>query len=601
MKQPVERRLAAILAADVAGYSRLMGADEEGTHERLKAHFRELVEPNIKEHRGRTVKNTGDGLLAEFSSVVDAVRCAVDVQRGMVERNADTAESKRVSFRVGVNLGDVIVEKDDIFGDGVNIAARLEALAEPGGICISRVVRDQIRDKLPYPFEDRGEPSVKNIARPVRIYALRPEAVAALPVSSLPPAASISQPGVAPRLSIVVLPFTNLSDDREQQYFADGITEDLTTDLSRIADMLVISRSSAFTYKDKPANAKQIGRELCVRYVLEGSVRRSGNRFRVNAQLIDAGTDAHVWAERFDGYTGDLFTVQDEITSRIAVALDLELVGAEAARPTEHPDALDYILRGRAITTKPRTRDNWAEMISLFEHALAFDPRSVDAQSWLANALTSRALDQMADSAAADMARAEGLAGQALAASPHSLLGHYAKAQVLRAQGRYKEAIPEYETAIAINRNWVGAIAHLGQCKLFTGSIEETIPLVEKAIRLSPRDGQIANWYWRIGVVHLLRSRLDEAIQWFEKARDANPGYPLPHVFLASAHALKGETESAATELAEARRLNSDDRYSSIARLKAVEYFGVEKVRALFEITFFAGLRKAGVPEECTA
>jgi TolB-like protein/Tfp pilus assembly protein PilF len=363
---------------------------------------------------------------------------------------------------------------------------------------------------------------------PVRVYVLRPEAVAALPVSSLPPAASISQPGVAPRLSIVVLPFTNLSDDREQQYFADGITEDLTTDLSRIADMLVISRSSAFTYKDKPANAKQIGRELCVRYVLEGSVRRSGNRFRVNAQLIDAGTDAHVWAERFDGYTGDLFTVQDEITSRIAVALDLELVGAEAARPTEHPDALDYILRGRAITTKPRTRDNWAEMISLFEHALALDPRSIDAQSWLANALTSRALDQMADSAAADMARAEGLAGQALAASPRSLLGHYAKAQVLRAQGRYKEAIPEYETAIAINRNWVGAIAHLGQCKLFTGSIEETIPPVEKAIRVSPRDGQIPSWYWRIGVVHLVQSRLDEAIRWFEKARGANPGRPAP-------------------------------------------------------------------------
>src|SRR3984893_3978197 len=250
MKQPVERRLAAIIAADVAGYSRLMGADEEGTHERLKAHFRELVEPKIKEHRGRTVKNTGDGLLAEFSSVVDAVRCAVDVQRGMVERNADTAENKRISFRVGVNLGDIIVEGDDIFGDGVNVAARLEALAEPGGICISRTVREQIRDKLPYPFENKGEQNVKNIARPVRVYALRPEAVAALPELTAPTTTPILQPAVAPHLSIVVLPFANLSDDAEQQYFADGITEDLTTDLSRIAGSFVISRNTAFTYRN---------------------------------------------------------------------------------------------------------------------------------------------------------------------------------------------------------------------------------------------------------------------------------------------------------------------------------------------------------------
>src|ERR1700736_2972134 len=324
-----------------------MGAGEEGTHERLKAQLGQLVDPKIKEHRGRTVKDTGDGLLAEFSSVVDAVRCAVDVQRGMVERNADTAESKRVSFRVGVNLGDVIVEKDDIFGDGVNIAARLEALAQPGGICISRVVRDQIRDKLPYPFEDMGEQSVKNIARPVRFYALRLEPIAGLLTASAPPATSVSQPTVAPRLSIVVLPFTNLSDDREQQYFADGITEDLTTDLSRIANMLVISRNTAFTYQNKRVDTKQIGRELCVRYVLEGSVRRSGNQLRVTAQLIDADTDAHLWAERFDRDACDLFALQNEITSRIAVALNLELVGAEAARPTEHPDAMDYLLRGR--------------------------------------------------------------------------------------------------------------------------------------------------------------------------------------------------------------------------------------------------------------
>jgi class 3 adenylate cyclase len=265
---PAVRRLAAILAADVAGYSRLMGADEEGTHERLKAHRRELVDPKISEHSGRIVKTTGDGILVEFPSVVDAVRCAAELQRAMIDREAGMPEDRRIRFRIGINLGDVIVEDDDIFGDGVNVAARLEALSDPGGLCISRMVRDQIRDKLTYAFEDLGEQSVKNIARPVRIYALRREAVAALPASSVPPALPISQPAVVPLLSIVVLPFTNLSSHPEQQYFTDGITEDLTTDLSRLADMFVISRNTAFTYRNKPVDTKQIGRELCVRYVL---------------------------------------------------------------------------------------------------------------------------------------------------------------------------------------------------------------------------------------------------------------------------------------------------------------------------------------------
>ena len=326
------RRLVAILALDVAGYSRLMSVDEEGTHERLKAHLGQLVDPKITEHRGRTVKNTGDGLLAEFGSVVDAVRCAVEVQRGMIDREPTVTDERRIRFRIGINLGDVIVEEYDIFGDGVNVAARLEALAEPGGICVSRMVRDQIQDKLPYQFEDMGEQSVKNIARPVRAYALRPKAIAGLPKASAPSGTSISQPADALRLSIVVLPFTNLSDDREQQYFADWITEDLTTDLSRLAGMLVISRNTAFTYRDKRVDTRQIGRELAVRYVLEGSLRRADNRVRVNAQLIDAETDTHLWAERFDGDAGDLFALQDEITSRIAAALDLELVGAEATR-----------------------------------------------------------------------------------------------------------------------------------------------------------------------------------------------------------------------------------------------------------------------------
>jgi adenylate cyclase len=302
------RRLAAILAADVAGYSRLMSSDEEGTHERLKAHLRELVDPKIREHRGRTVKNTGDGFLAEFPSVLDAVRCAAEVQRGMIDRELEASAGKCIRFRVGVNLGDVIVEEHDIFGDGVNVAARLEAIAEPGGVCITSTVHDQIRDRLPYHFEDKGEQNVKNIARPVRVYEMRPEVVAGLPawverspISTLPASAR--------RLSIVVLPFANLSTDPEQEHFADAITEDLTADLSRLTDMLVISRYTAFTYKGKRVNAKQIGRELSVRYVLESSVRQWNSQVRVTAQLIDAQADIHLWAERFAGDTSDLFAL----------------------------------------------------------------------------------------------------------------------------------------------------------------------------------------------------------------------------------------------------------------------------------------------------
>jgi TolB-like protein/cytochrome c-type biogenesis protein CcmH/NrfG len=406
------------------------------------------------------------------------------------------------------------------------------------------------------------------------------------------------EPPIAPPLSIVVLPFVNLSDDPEQQYFADGVTGDLTTDLSRIPDMLVISRNTAFTYRGKPIDTKQIGRELGVRYVLEGDVQRSGNRVRVTAQLIDAETDAHLWAERFDGDAGDLFALQAEITNRIAVALDLELVDAAAARPSEHPDSRDYILRGRAERLKPPSPENRAAAIHLFERALALDQESVAAQSWLAIALTARVLDFMAGTAAADIVRAEGLAERALAASPRSPLARFAKGQVLRAQHRYDEAILEYQTAIALNGNWANAYSHLGWCKFMTGSIEELIPAQEQAIRLSPRDPQIGLFYSRIGRAHLLQSRTDDAIVWCEKARNATPAHPRFRIFLASAYALRGETEPAAAQLAEARRLVGDDRYSSIARLRAAESWGVPKVRALVEATYFAGLRKAGMPEE---
>jgi TolB-like protein/class 3 adenylate cyclase/Tfp pilus assembly protein PilF len=638
------RRLAAILAADVVGYSRLMGEDEEGTHARLKAHFRELVDPKIAEHRGRIVKNTGDGLLAEFPSVVNAVRCAVEVQRGMIDREPDVPEECRIRFRIGVNLGDVIVEEHDIFGDGVNVAARLEALAEPGGICISGTVHDHIGDRLPYTFEDLGERSVKNIARPVRVYAWRPEGVAGPPTTSLPIAAptrylrgilapigaalvsvlviavvtwwfwpttrpsptptpavaatSIAQPLVAPPLSIVVLPFANLSNDPDQQYFADGITENLTTALSRFADMFVISRNSAFTYRNKPADTKQIGRELGVRYVLEGSVQRSGSKVRVNAQLIDAATDAHLWAEQFDGDTADLLALQDDITRRIAITLNLEITAAEAVRPTQNPGAMDYVLRGRAALNRSPSRENYAEALNSFEHALELDSQSTDAQLGLANVLVNRVLDFGGSTATDDIKQAETLAKGALAAAPRNALAHAVKAAVLRAQRRCAEAIPEYETALALNHNAVGALANIGRCKIYIGPIAEAIPIIEQAIRLSPRDPYIGNQYFRIGEAHLLQSHIDDAILWFEKAGRALPEQSFFRGYLTSAYALKGDSEHAAAELAEARKLGGEGSWQSIARLRANTRYEAPTIRALAEATFYAGLRTAGVPEQ---
>jgi len=587
------RRLAAILAADVAGYSRLIGSDEQGTLGRLKAIRADVIDPAIAAHHGRIVKTTGDGVLAEFASTVDALRCAGEMQTQMAERNLALAPDTRTEFRIGIHQGDIVVEEDgDIFGDGVNIAARLEALAEPGRICGSARVQEDAAGKLDLAFRDMGEQRLKNIARPVRAYAIE---VAAIPPRGL---AATS----APRLSIVVLPLTNLNNDPEQQYFADAITEDLTTDLSRIPGLFVISRNTAFTYRDKPIHTKQIGRELGVRYVLEGSVRRSGNQVRVNAQLIEAETEAHLWAERFTGDLGDLFALQDEITSRIAIALDQALVRAEAARPTSKPDALDCVFRGRAVLEKSLTRDSYTEAIGWFERALALDPQSVEAQLWLVQALTGRVNSGMSSTEAADIARAEDLLGQALAISPDTAFAHYAKGQVLRAQRRYADAIHEYETAIALDRNSAASFAHLGRWKLFTGSFAEAISMVEQAIRLSPRDSRLGVWYLLIGTTHLLQSCTDEAIAWLEKARTATPAHPGVHRALAGTYGLIGETERAAAELAEARRLSGDpDRFSSVSRMNASEYSYssmAPKVRALWDATVVAGLRRAGMPED---
>jgi TolB-like protein/Flp pilus assembly protein TadD len=395
---------------------------------------------------------------------------------------------------------------------------------------------------------------------------------------------------------MVVLPFSNLGPDPGQEQFVDAITSDLTMAVTRIGHSSVVSRNTAFTYRNKSVDTKQIGRELGVRYVLEGGVRRSGNRVRVDAQLIDAEADGLLWAQQFDGDVGDLFALEDDLTRRIAIALGIELVDREAARFMRQPDAFDYILRGAAVMNAPKTRSTYAEAISLFDRALALDPRAVEAQSFLAIHLAGRVTGDVTDTAAADVTRAEALAGQAVAASPRSALAHMGQAMVLRAQGRFSEAIRAYDAVLMLNRNFVPAYANIAYAKLSAGSTGDAIPLLEEAIRLSPRNSDVGSWYWAIGRAHLMEARADQAVFWLEKALSANPAVgPQPHAWLAAAYALNGKTERAATELAEARRLGSDNRYSSISRLRTAYPW---LSRARIESIYFAGLRKAGMPEE---
>jgi TolB-like protein len=582
----VERRLAAILVADVVGYSRLISADEAGTLARLKALRAKTIDPKIAAHRGRIVKTTGDGLLVEFGSTVDALRCASEIQAGMSDQDAGVPPAGRIELRIGIHQGDIVVEDGDIFGDGVNIAARLEALAESGGICVSARVREDAVGKLDLAFRDLGERQLKNTARPVRAYSVG----RVIAQQSRPAAVDV------PRLSIVVLPFVNLNNDLEQQYFVDGITEDLTTDLSRIGDMLVISRNTAFTYQGKRVDTRQIGRELGVRYVLEGSVRLVGNQVRINAQLIDAETDSHRWAERFDRSVGDLFVLQDEIVSRIAIALAVEVVVAEAARPVENPDVVDCILRGRAALAKPRSVESSNEAIEWFERALSLAPTSAEALACMANTLTMGVIDVLPGSSDADTDRAEKFARQAVAASPRSARTHFAMASVLRAQRRYAEAISEYEAALMLDRNLVGALAVIGRLKIYVGPIDEAIPFQEKAIRLSPRDPWIWNWYFRIGEAHLLQSRLDEAIAWLEKARIAAPAVWFLHFYLAAAYALSGCLESARAAFGVAKRLAGAAFERNFARL-AGNFAPAPEIRTRFEAIYRAGL-SAGMVQE---
>jgi adenylate cyclase len=621
----VERKLAAIFAADVAEYSRLMGVDEVGTLRRLQA-YRAILDELIAIHHGRIFNTAGDSVVADFASAVDAVECAIAVQQAIARENAARPPAEQMRFRIGVHVGDVIVEGSNLYGDSVNIAARLEALAEPGGVCLSGAVRDQIGSRLPVAFATLGEQHVKNIAEPVRTFkvedghigapAVRSRrnrrarwwaAIAAAAVLAVVAAGAVWWPRATPpvgqtelgrsppRLSMVVLPFTNLSNDPQQQYFADGITDDLTTDLSRIAGSVVIARNTAFSYKGKELDARRIGRELGVRYVVEGSVQRFGKEVRINAQLVDASTSTQLWAERFDRDVGDLFALQNEITARVARALQSQLAIAEAARPIAHPDAVDYILRGRAEVTKPISRETYDEAVRDFETALALDPNSADAQAWLAAVLVVRVLDELSDFPDLDLHRAAELDASALAREPNSALAHYVRGQVLRAQGRCGEAIPEYETAIALDRSRAPAYAHVGWCKFLSGAIDGAVAYLEQAIRLSPHEPGIAAWHGRIGVMQLLQGKIDDAIGLLEQARSENARLPFVHAYLAAAYATKGDTGGAAKELAEAQRLGAG--YASLAAVKKSIWYSNPKIRALAETNFFPALHRAGLPE----
>src|SRR5215831_14232040 len=540
---PAVRRLAAILAADVAGYSRLMGVDEEGTHERLKAHLAELVNPEIAKRRGRIVKNTGDGFLAEFASVVDAVRCAAEVQRGMSERNADAPAEERIEFRIGINLGDVIAEEHDIFGDGVNVAARLEALAEPGGNCVSRVVRDQVRDRLDYAFEDMGERQVKNIARPVRACALRPECIAASPTPSVSSTASLPQPGAAPRLSIAVLPFRNMSGDPEQEYFVDGMVEEIITALSRIRSLFVIARNSSFTYKGQAVDVKRIGRELGVRYVLEGSARKGGNRARITAQLIDAVTGTHLWADRFDGLIEDVFELQDKVASAVAGVIEPALQAAETTRSTSRPtnDLTAYDLYLRAYSMFWSSARQISDALTLMEQAIARDPRYGRALAWAAICCFRLLQDGRSEDRKADRLKGAAFARRALevAGDDPGILTNAALTLAYFGED-IGAMIALVDRALALNPNFARGWQGSGTLRLWAGQPDTAIEHVEAAMRLSPRV-RVGASLLVIGCAHFVSRRFDEAVPKLLLTIQDDPSRPSPYRVLAACYAHMGE------------------------------------------------------------
>ena len=637
LQQRIERKLVSVVVVDVVGFSRLSELDEEGTHARLNALQRDLIKPKISEHHGRIIKNTGDGELVEFASVVDAVRCAVKIQRGMIDRNADFPEDRRIVFRIGINLGDVIVEPGDIHGDGVNVAARLEGLAEPGGVCISGTTHDQVRDRLPYVFTDKGEQTVKNIARPVRVYSLSANAIAALPASPLSvdsqqssgrhwnrgwlaaaagmatvlvvaaglwlgfkPAKEPSLLGSAPPLSIVVLPFTNLNGDPAQDYLADVITEELTTSLARKKGAFVIARSTAFTYKGKPIDVKQIGKELGVRYALEGSAQYSGNKVRVTAQFIDAETGAHLWADQFDADRSDLLEMQDEIVVRLSRALGFQFlaVGIASGDRTRPGNLNAQDLAMRCIADMIKGPASWASAASLCDRALQIDPRNVLALSQSAWFIIFPVILGQSDDPIAATRRADELASRALAIDPNFDGAHIAKAWVLMAQNRQEESIVEAERSLALNPSNVDAYLVLGVANNFLCRPERVFEAIDKAIRLSPRDPALGGFYEVKGEAYFVMRQDDSAIELIRRsAATLQSVDPYARLMLASAFALSGQ-QAEAGEAIKAYLADSRARSRTISQFQTQQLAMADNPRWLaYNKRFAEGLRKAGLPE----
>jgi adenylate cyclase len=590
-EERVERRLAAILAGDVAGYSRLMGIDEEGTLAALKRHRRELVDPKIKEHRGRTVKLTGDGILVEFASVVDAVRCAVDIQRGMAERNVEVPAERRIEYRIGLNLGDIIIDDKDIYGDGVNIAARLEALAEPGGICVSRVVRDQVRDKLDFSFADMGEQQVKNIARPVRTHRIVLGAEAAEALGEASAAASPAR-RAAQKPSIAVLPFANMSGDPEQEYFSEGITEDIITNLSHNRAFFVISRSTSFTYKGPAVDVGKVARELGVRYVLEGSVRRAGNRVRITAQLIDAETGHHLWADRYDRELADVFAVQDEIAQSIASAIAPGIISAEVQhaqrKDPSQLDAWDRAVRAHWHIRR-FTQTDLAEARRLLEEAIDVDPTNSMAFSDLAFLRHFQAVFGWGESIAEAHTAAGEAARKAVILDDGDATAHTVLAIYEMFSGRHEEARRRLRRALDLDPNSAFAHGYIGVSHAFAGDRDAVLRHCDEALRLSPRDPLLLLWYLPKGWAALNAERYEEAIEFAIRAAEAHPEFPDVYAVRAAAEGQLGRVDAGRSTLDELLR-RMPGLTASDPRLDRP--FG----RAADRERFLEGLGKAGLP-----
>jgi TolB-like protein/class 3 adenylate cyclase/Tfp pilus assembly protein PilF len=586
------RKLAAILVADIVGYSRLAGVDEDRILARLRTLRSDLIDPILAVHHGRVVKRTGDGAIVEFRSVVDAVRCAIEVQSGLAERNAGLPPEKRIEYRVGIHLGDVVEEADgDLMGDGVNIAARLEGVASPGAICLSEQAYWQVKGRLDLKVTDLGATQLKNIAEPIRVYSLE----VGQPVDAKSAPALIPEKSAPPRLSLVVLPFANIGGDPEQEHFVDGVMESLTTDLSRMRGAFVIGRNTAFTYKGKAVDLKQIGRELNVRYILEGSVQRGGNRMRVNVQLIEAETGSHLWAERFDKPVADLFDMQDEIVSRLANRLGQELARAEAKRAERAatPDSMDHYFLGLAHFNKGLTAENLDKARPHFDRALDLDPDNVEAlvQRALVNVIF--VANHLSDDRAKHLRSAEADLTKALRLRPENPAAHAALGASRMFSNRAAQGIAECERALAIDRNYATAHMWIGMAKYLTGRNDETEAHILEALRISPRDNYAFVWMLFAGSAKLGAGCDEEAIVWFNRSIELNPNYPTPHFLLAAALGRLGHLEDAREETRVGLELNPG---FTIARFRLAA-FSDHPVYLAGRERIYEGFRKAGLPE----